>query len=336
MFVSGEPADHPLSSAKSVAEGPSALAAETQVMPAPRSQAGSPIEVILRGPIEIVKIVGKAIQKLFNPDSSLPGDQPLLLAVLTYIRREIQRTFFNRSPHAVEDVVTTSEGVPIRIDVLVNDTDRDRGDVLTITGFTEAENGVVELNPDGTFTYTPNAGYTGTDSFTYTISDSASGWHGHGLAVVAKDHYSTATVSVTVAKSIETENSAPTAGEPAFTVDSANTATGVITGTVHVTDAENDQLTYTLVSPAHTEFGEVTVDATDGSWTFTPTDTARLDAWTTPGADNIEITISVTDGTNPAVMVTVRAPVLPAAHFSATTISGGRSGRTYLHHHLSG
>ena len=32
-------------------------------------------------------------------------------------------------------------------------------------------NGTVNLNPDGSFTYTPNAGFVGTDSFTYKASD---------------------------------------------------------------------------------------------------------------------------------------------------------------------
>ena len=32
-------------------------------------------------------------------------------------------------------------------------------------------NGRIELNPDGTVTYIPNAGFLGTDSFTYTVED---------------------------------------------------------------------------------------------------------------------------------------------------------------------
>src|SRR5207248_4939227 len=46
------------------------------------------------------------------------------------------------------------------------------------TGFTVLSsatgNGVVNLNPDGTFTYTGNANFNGTDSFNFTVSD------GHG------------------------------------------------------------------------------------------------------------------------------------------------------------
>lgn len=45
------------------------------------------------------------------------------------------------------------------------------GDTLTFILTGQAANGVVVLNADGTFTYTPNAGFTGTDSFTYSVTD---------------------------------------------------------------------------------------------------------------------------------------------------------------------
>ena len=32
-------------------------------------------------------------------------------------------------------------------------------------------NGTLSINPDGSFNYTPNAGFTGTDSFTYRAGD---------------------------------------------------------------------------------------------------------------------------------------------------------------------
>jgi hypothetical protein len=47
----------------------------------------------------------------------------------------------------------------------------DEGDEPTIVGNTEPEHGSLELEPDGGFTYTPDAEYSGPDSFTYTIAD---------------------------------------------------------------------------------------------------------------------------------------------------------------------
>lgn len=52
---------------------------------------------------------------------------------------------------------------------------------LTYTA-TRPANGTVEIAPDGTFTYTPGADYTGQDRFQVTVSDARSGFHIHGAA----------------------------------------------------------------------------------------------------------------------------------------------------------
>ncbi|MEW5768741.1 MAG: cadherin-like domain-containing protein, partial [Pseudomonadota bacterium] len=61
----------------------------------------------------------------------------------------------------------------VDVNVLANDTDAD-GDALTVTGFSGASHGTVTDHGNGLFTYTPDAGYVGADSFTYTVSDGAS------------------------------------------------------------------------------------------------------------------------------------------------------------------
>ncbi len=45
------------------------------------------------------------------------------------------------------------------------------GDTFTLKSFTQGGHGTVTVNSDGTFTYLPNAGFTGADTFTYTITD---------------------------------------------------------------------------------------------------------------------------------------------------------------------
>jgi len=47
----------------------------------------------------------------------------------------------------------------------------DRGDRITLTRHTSPAHGTLSLNPDGSFRYTPAAGFTGTDRFTYTVTD---------------------------------------------------------------------------------------------------------------------------------------------------------------------
>ena len=67
----------------------------------------------------------------------------------------------------------SSSGNPIVIDVLANDTDPN-GHPLTVIGAT-AGNGSVTIGPDGSLTYTPAPGFTGTDTLTYTVSDGFGG-----------------------------------------------------------------------------------------------------------------------------------------------------------------
>jgi len=78
---------------------------------------------------------------------------------------------------AVDDAATVSEDSGANtFNVLVNDTDAD-GDSLTVTGVTQGTHGAV-VNNGSSVSYTPNANYFGTDSFTYTISDGHGGTDG--------------------------------------------------------------------------------------------------------------------------------------------------------------
>jgi hypothetical protein len=72
------------------------------------------------------------------------------------------------APVANADTAETPSGVLVTIDVLANDTDAD-GNTLSISGVTQGANGTVTAN--GMVTYTPNADFLGTDTFTYTVSD---------------------------------------------------------------------------------------------------------------------------------------------------------------------
>ena len=92
----------------------------------------------------------------------------------------------NRAPSAANDAYATSAGTALRgPSVLANDGDPD-GDALTASLVSAPANGTLALAADGTFTYTPAAGFAGTDAFTYRASDSG------GLSATAA-----ATVTVT-------------------------------------------------------------------------------------------------------------------------------------------
>jgi hypothetical protein len=55
----------------------------------------------------------------------------------------------------------------------------DRGDRITLTTHTSPAHGSLSLNPDGSFRYTPAAGFTGTDGFTYTVTDAVARYRTH-------------------------------------------------------------------------------------------------------------------------------------------------------------
>ena len=88
--------------------------------------------------------------------------------------------------------------VPRPPGVLDGDTDVD-GDPLTAVLVAGPSHGTLTLNANGSFTYTPNANYNGTDSFTYRANDGSA-------------HSNVATVTITV----NAVNDAPVADNDAY------------------------------------------------------------------------------------------------------------------------
>jgi Ca2+-binding RTX toxin-like protein len=78
----------------------------------------------------------------------------------------------NDAPEAVNDAFSGEQDTVITGNVLDNDTDVDGDAITAVAGTLTTANGLtVELAADGSFTYTPQTGFTGLDSFTYTIQD---------------------------------------------------------------------------------------------------------------------------------------------------------------------
>ncbi len=98
-------------------------------------------------------------------------------------------------PVAAPDTFSTAFATSLSGDVLSNDI----GTGLTVTGNTQPAHGNANVAPNGNFVYVPAAGFSGNDSFTYTIQDSS----GDGESV-------TGSVSITV-------GAAPVAPTPATT-----------------------------------------------------------------------------------------------------------------------
>ena len=87
----------------------------------------------------------------------------------------------NDVPVPADDTVTMAQGTSAAIVVLANDVDAD-GDRLTVTVLGTPEHGTVVVNPNGVVSYTPDAAHSGTDFFSYTISD------GHGGSATGTVH----------------------------------------------------------------------------------------------------------------------------------------------------
>jgi large repetitive protein len=197
-------------------------------------------------------------------------------------------TAVNDAPASAADAYTTDEDTALVIDaaagVLANDSDVD-GDPITATLVSGPANGTLTLNADGSFSYTPNANFSGSDSFTYTAGDgSLSG------------------SETTVALTINPTNDAPTgaadsyhAGEDALLTVAA--ADGVL---ANDSDPDGDPLTAALVTgPAN---GTLTLNA-DGGFSYLPNPNFN-------GSDSFVYQAS--DGTLTTDPVTVSIDVCPA------------------------
>jgi YD repeat-containing protein len=138
----------------------------------------------------------------------------------------------NQSPVAVNDSITTVKNTAKTFDPRTNDSDGD-SDPLTISAKTNGAHGTVAINSGASLTFTPTTNYTGSDSFTYTISDGQGGT-------------ANATVSVTVAA-----NSAPDAVNDSVSIETP-LGSGAQTVNVYVltndTDPDGHTLTITAVT----------------------------------------------------------------------------------------
>lgn len=75
-------------------------------------------------------------------------------------------------PNAVNDSFSTAMDTPLNGNVMGNDSPGDAPAIATADNSFSAQGGSVTMNDNGDFTYTPPAGFEGTDSFSYTIEDS--------------------------------------------------------------------------------------------------------------------------------------------------------------------
>lgn len=151
---------------------------------------GAAGEYTVTGTIAVVNATLKALT--FTPAANVNGQVDLGVSISDGVNAAVLSTVaLQGAPvddpvDAVDDTARTRRGEDVKIAVLANDVDVDR-DGLRITRVTRPANGSVERERDGRIEYEPRRGFTGTDSFTYTVTD-------------GKGNVDTATVRVTVTR----------------------------------------------------------------------------------------------------------------------------------------
>ena len=155
----------------------------------------------------------------------------------------------NAPPVTGADSYTVAQGSALTVTgsagVLANDSDPNNTAITAVLA-SGPSHGALTLASDGSFVYTPNAGYFGADSFAYKASDG-----------------SLLSPSTTVSLTITPTNHAPVA--------TGGTASGAedapISGHAAATDLDGNALTYVLVTGPQN--GSVTLNP-DGSYVYTP------------------------------------------------------------------
>ena len=147
----------------------------------------------------------------------------------------------NDAPILLDQDLNGQEDQVLQGNLLLSASDVD-SDELTATLLTRPAHGILVVNSDGSFSYTPEANFNGSDSFTYQVSD------GELSSAVA-----------TIRLNVKAENDAPQTTDVEFTL-----AEDVkLLGSLLATDVDNNasELRFVIIQPA----------ATRGATSKTPT-----------------------------------------------------------------
>ncbi len=184
----------------------------------------------------------------------------------------------NDDPVAVDDTATTDQDSSLLVPVLSNDSDVE-GDTLTVLSATAGSAGSTAIE-NNQIRYTPDAGFVGDDSFSYTVED------GNGGSA-------TATVNITVTESTSSPgNTAPVAVNDSSTLQEDSQLT--LNVLANDSDADDDSLSLVSVLPGNNGTTSIEGDQV----VYTPT--ANFS-----GTDSFDYTVSDGQGGTDTATVTI-------------------------------
>jgi hypothetical protein len=180
---------------------------------------------------------------------SVPGTYSVAVYAATSSQRStsatiqiiVQTPAVNNAPVANSQTVTTSEGTAKAVTLTASDAD---GNTLTYTVVSNPTHGALSGTAPA-LTYTPNAGFNGSDSFTFKVNDG-----------IVDSNTATVSITVTAATPVHT---APVANNQAVTTPEGTAKAVTLTVTGGAT------LTYTVGTPSHG-----TLTGTAPALTYTP------------------------------------------------------------------
>jgi VCBS repeat-containing protein len=203
----------------------------------------------------------------------------------------------NDAPTASNLELSTGYGT-VKAGNLPSATDVD-GDSVSYVKASDPAHGSVVIQPNGQYSYTPSSGFSGQDSFSYSVSDGKGG-------------VNTYTVTITVAANTPAVIGGVSSGSVTEDTATPNLSTG---GTLTISDPDSGEAQFqtTGITASAGALGSLSINAA-GVWTYSVSNSAVQ--YLGSGQSKVEtFTVRSIDGTTHQVVVTilgVNEPALPA------------------------